>query len=270
MKKIVFVIGCLVLGLFLAPVAMAAVVVTAPPGGGIVGSAHDLAAGYPPAGPAVTDTLGRICIYCHTPHHAYKAFGVAIGSGEMAPTAAYDYLPLWNHPFSTTLAFDTYSNGGGGPLPPSPQASQAMLSGMVIGQSSLLCLSCHDGTQAVNTYGTVDAKVQSIGAGYVVGANIIGKDGYLGNHHPIGFSYAAVQSADTGIRDAATTLLVVLGAGETIAEHLYGGDGRMECGTCHSVHNIGNSGETLLWRSDTRSRLCLTCHAKAPLPDPIP
>jgi predicted CXXCH cytochrome family protein len=36
----------------------------------------------------------------------------------------------------------------------------------------------------------------------------------------------------------------------------------MECSTCHSVHNKGNGGETLLWRSDQNSELCLTCHDK--------
>jgi len=36
----------------------------------------------------------------------------------------------------------------------------------------------------------------------------------------------------------------------------------MECGTCHAVHNKGNTGESLLWRSDQNSELCLTCHAK--------
>jgi len=30
----------------------------------------------------------------------------------------------------------------------------------------------------------------------------------------------------------------------------------------HAVHNKGNTGETLLWRSDVNSELCLTCHDK--------
>ena len=46
-----------------------------------------------------------------------------------------------------------------------------------------------------------------------------------------------------------------------VRDHLYGA-GTVECGTCHSVHNTGNSGEALLWRSDQQSELCLTCHAK--------
>jgi predicted CXXCH cytochrome family protein len=36
----------------------------------------------------------------------------------------------------------------------------------------------------------------------------------------------------------------------------------LECTSCHSVHNTGNTGERLLWRSDVRSQLCLSCHDK--------
>ena len=36
----------------------------------------------------------------------------------------------------------------------------------------------------------------------------------------------------------------------------------LECASCHSVHNTGNDGESLLWRSDINSELCLTCHMK--------
>jgi predicted CXXCH cytochrome family protein len=45
--------------------------------------------------------------------------------------------------------------------------------------------------------------------------------------------------------------------------HLSGpGNTMLECSTCHSVHNRGNTGEYLLWRSDISSRLCLSCHDK--------
>jgi predicted CXXCH cytochrome family protein len=43
----------------------------------------------------------------------------------------------------------------------------------------------------------------------------------------------------------------------------------MECGTCHAVHNKGNTGETLLWRSDFQSQLCLTCHDKGLYVPPV-
>ncbi len=90
--------------------------------------------------------------------------------------------------------------------------------------------------------------------------NIIGRNAYLGNHHPIGFDYEAASALDREIRspDAAT-----LGGAGVVRDHLYGpGNLRVECGTCHSVHNEGNTGGSLLWRSDTRSQLCLTCHDK--------
>ncbi|MBI5506158.1 MAG: hypothetical protein HY899_15290, partial [Deltaproteobacteria bacterium] len=53
------------------------------------------------------------------------------------------------------------------------------------------------------------------------------------------------------------------GSAGTVRMHLLGaGNTMMECGTCHSVHNKGNTGESLLWRSDVNSQLCLTCHDK--------
>ena len=250
MKKIVFVLGCLVFGLFLAPLAMAG----GDPGTGINLSPHDLH-GYTPV---PDDGLGRICVYCHTPHHAYKLSGVLQGTGPTAPDA-YDYLPLWNHDLSNNLAFDTYYNGPGAPTV-GPKASQAIQNGMTIGSSSLLCLGCHDGSVAINSYGTGSTISRSAGASFVLGGRLIGKDAYLGNHHPIGFDYYAVSAVDTEIRDPDIAMLASAG---TVSSHLYGsGNTQMECATCHSVHNKGNTGERLLWRSDASSRLCLTCHDK--------
>ena len=96
-------------------------------------------------------------------------------------------------------------------------------------------------------------------AAYQIGGN----GHYLGNHHPIGFDYDLVQQADTEIRPSTTTLFTPT---TFISDHLFGGggitSGNVECATCHSVHNKGNTGETLLWRSDQNSELCLTCHDK--------
>jgi predicted CXXCH cytochrome family protein len=151
-----------------------------------------------------------------------------------------------------------YQNGPGAPTR-GAKASQAIASGMTPGSTSLLCLSCHDGSVALNSYG--NNSQLTVSSGGAIGAqHVIGKDNYLGNHHPIGFDYDAVQSVDKEIRsaDAAT-----LGSAGSVRDHLYGeSNTKMECGTCHSVHNTGNTGELLLWRSDMRSRLCLTCHDK--------
>jgi predicted CXXCH cytochrome family protein len=245
------------------------------PGNGINLTPHDLAqsgngmGGY---NASPVDTKARICIFCHAPHNAYKLSpanggpAIGLGGGPTAPDA-YDYIPLWNHTLPAATVYTMYYGGPGAPQT-GPMAQQSL--GAVAGSTSLLCLSCHDGSVAVNAYGngsqistSISTGTATIGAGYV-----IGKDGILQNHHPIGFSYSAVYPTDTGIRNPATA---ALGTAGFVTSHLYasqalGATDTMECGTCHSVHNTGNTGETLLWRSDTSSRLCLTCHAKGDPP----
>ena len=238
-------------------------------GAGINGTVHDL--GTANNGMNFTaipaDPLQRVCIFCHAPHSAYKLSpanggpGLGVGGGPQAPDA-FNYLPLWNHELTGNYAsYSMYQNGTGAPTK-GPKASQAIKNGMEPGSTSLLCLSCHDGSVAVNSYGNTSqlSSSRSSGGSTIGPQYVIAKDNYLGNHHPIGFDYDAVQAVDSEIRSADTA---TLGSAGTVRDHLLGvGNTRMECGTCHSVHNKGNTGETLLWRSDTNSRLCLTCHDK--------
>jgi len=231
------------------------------PDTGINNTVHDLSTAHNGMSYEATpaDPLKRICIFCHAPHNTYRLNGTGIGAGPEAPPE-FDYLPLWNHSlegFST--AFLPYDNGPGAPQT-GPKASQAIINGITLGSSSLLCLSCHDGSIAVNSYGNGDQLSQSTGTAKMSSAYVIGKDKYLGNHHPIGFDYILVKAGDNEIRDADNTFLTPT---SFIRDHLSGaGNRRMECTTCHSVHNKGNNGETLLWRSDQNSELCLTCHDK--------
>lgn len=238
------------------------------PGAGILGTPHDLATAHHGMGyenPA--DPLDRVCIYCHAPHNTYKLSpanngpGAGIGAGPMAPDD-YTYLPLWNHTV-TVEAFTMYQNGPGAPTV-GPKASQAIdQNPLGPGPSSLLCLSCHDGSVAVNAYGNSAQLAHSRGpidGGRIGVVYQIGKDGYLGNHHPIAFNYDAVAAVDGDIVSAD---VASFGAAGAVRNHLYGaGNDQMECGSCHSVHNKGNGGETLLWTTDTASGLCLTCHDK--------
>jgi len=214
-------------------------------------------------------SLNRICIFCHAPHNAYRlASAAGTGAGPVAD-AAYNYLPLWNHQLPNAVpTYQMYENGPGAPLAGS-NASQAIAQTMKPGNVSLLCLSCHDGSIAVNSYGNSDQPVASVGAGgkFISSQYQIGKDSYLGNHHPIGFDYDNVKALDTDIRDADATQLT---STSLIRDHLFGNgqtgatasQSYLECATCHSVHNKGNKGEKLLWRSDQNSQLCLTCHNK--------
>jgi predicted CXXCH cytochrome family protein len=229
------------------------------PGDGIVGSVHDLSTsgnlGY-----ATSDPLDRICIWCHAPHHA------------MEYTGDIDYLPLWNHGV-TTLFYNTYqSDFGGGPM-----ASGALPLGfedahLFNGEDSLqqpgsvsrLCLSCHDGSVAVNEYGRDPQRLysQEHGTDIIDDQFKIGALGNLTNHHPIGFSYEDVAALDDEIAPMATAV-----GGTTIAGLLYDNSAGinanfMECVTCHDVHNTKNTGETLLWITNESSQFCLTCHLK--------
>jgi predicted CXXCH cytochrome family protein len=263
MRRITPALLVVALGLFLPMHAMA-YTGSYTPGTGINGTVHDLATSHNGMNYTASPSdapLNRICIFCHAPHNTYRLSTATGGAGPLAP-AAFDYLPLWNHNLN---GFDTnftmYDNGPGAPQN-GPHASQAILNGMTPGSTSLLCLSCHDGTIAVNQYGNVDQLPGSISNGSTMMAPsyLIGKDKYLGNHHPIGFNYDDVQAGDPEIRNADSAMLTPT---TFVRDHLYGsGSSMMECATCHAVHNKDNTGEALLWRSDQNSELCLTCHDK--------
>ncbi len=228
-----------------------------PPGSGFVGSVHDFSGRLHPNG----EPAASACVSCHLESSDTSQIPVP---GDMrlpsvvsltAENSAWPgdprghtarSLPLWHDSTIVHAAYAMYQNGPGAPTR-GPRASQAIANGMSPGSTSLLCLGCHDGSVAINLYG-----------------NTIGGDSFLGNHHPIGFDYEAVRAVDKEIRlaDAAP-----MGTAGVVRDHLYGaGQARMECGTCHSVHNLGNTGESLLWRSDMKSRLCLTCHDKGTNP----
>lgn len=201
--------------------------------GTITGTAHDLSGqGY--AG-------GQICVVCHTPH-----------GGNTTVTDA----PLWNHAV-TTATYTLYSSStlNAGPL--------AQPSGV-----SKLCLSCHDGTVAIDSFGV------ATGTSFMTGKKAVGAaaQGSLANDHPIGFTYdAALVTLDGSLNS--TTNSVTIGTGGTrtktgtIASLLLF-NGKLECASCHDVHNSftannGTAGGAPLLRiSKAGSTICLTCHNK--------
>jgi len=264
MKKSLSVLFAIVFVLSLATIALATTV----PGTGIDATFHDMSTNGASAALGETadhNGLNRICVYCHAPHNTNKP-----------DTGLNKYRPLWNHDPSLQTAFDMYSNGTDVPNQVAHQ-SQAMvaLSGVTApGSVSMLCLSCHDGTAAVNSYGYVG----NTGAGRGTGGNTVsaravigGPGGILGgdlsNHHPIGFPYAAAYPADDEIADPATsghlldaTIGVKAGGPQTINDLLW--NGNVECVSCHDVHNTKNGGTKFTWVQDRQSALCITCHLK--------
>ncbi len=252
----------------------------APAGSGIKNSKHDLSSltGLDTFYPSITSTgtkdpLDRVCIWCHAPHHTMVT----------ADAAGIEYLPLWNHEV-THQTYTVYeSDFGEGPEASGMAgvgvahdneqfADRHLLNAVSHGELgqpggvSRLCLSCHDGSVAVNEYGRDPQREYSqsgnngakINAQWMIGGNPYG----LLNHHPIGFNYLAVAAVDDEIADPSTP---ISGSGSaemtTIGSLLYNG-GQMECVTCHDVHNSKNTGETFLWVSDRQSAFCLTCHLK--------
>ncbi|MFQ6108814.1 MAG: cytochrome C, partial [Candidatus Aminicenantales bacterium] len=84
----------------------------------ISGTAHDFSGD-------TWNTSGEICIVCHTPHNADTSVSAA---------------PLWNHDV-TTATYTLYSSS----------TLDATLGQP--GDISKLCLSCHDGTVAIDSFG---------------------------------------------------------------------------------------------------------------------
>ena len=292
MKKVLVTIaavGCLAA----AGTALAGI----PAGTGVNGSLHDMTKVVP----GTADTMGRVCVYCHTPHHAV----VSQGSSN---------LPLWNHEITADNQFLPYqwatpNNSNGGAFD---------IFDPVAGPSRL-CMSCHDGSIAIDEHGPAFAQ----GGGTKIGdwgtthdgagrANL-GKD--LSNTHPIGFDYNAIAafrnskaqnasaSASTALNSGAEIVDSSKGyaltitpsttagqyntvtrnaGGKIIADNLYGGN-IMTCATCHEVHNKENATQSpyaggitfpdgfggqqtapnyFLYAKEDKSLICLSCHVK--------
>jgi len=197
--------------------------------GTIIGSKHDFSA------TGTSDFAGtttQVCVYCHAPH------------------AATTVTPLWNH----TESAATYT------MYTSPTLDATM--GTAPGNTSKLCLSCHDGTVAIDSFGGNTAPT-----GVKFSANSTKNLGTnLGNDHPIGFVYdTTLVGKDPGLADPATTN-VTIGTSNTgllAAKMLI--NGQMECASCHDVHNStsGTAQEDKLLRiSSAGSALCVACHRK--------
>jgi predicted CXXCH cytochrome family protein len=179
---------------------------------GISGTAHDLSAS---AGG------GQICVVCHTPHNAIE------------PTAG----PLWDHTLTAVTDYGAYT---------SDTLTATDVDGDP-GSTSLLCLSCHDGTVAVDAFGG------AAGSGNIgTGAANLGTD--LTDDHPIGFTYSTtLATTDGGLIDPTTlTDIELFGAS----------DDQLECASCHEVHDNANSPFLRVSNTTPASGLCLTCHIK--------
>jgi len=177
----------------------------------------------------------QTCIVCHTPHDAAD-----VGT----------FAPLWNHEVTAVALYTLYGSDTLNAAPTQP-------SGV-----SKLCLSCHDGTVAIDNYGgnLAGAKyIDGVGGDF---ADVVAFGADLSNDHPISFIYdAALVTADggTGLESPDADS----GLGGSIDEDLLFA-GSLECSSCHDVHDAASAGAAghLLVMSNSDSDLCLTCHIK--------
>jgi predicted CXXCH cytochrome family protein len=166
--------------------------------------------------PGVSIPGNQVCLPCHTPHNALLP-------GE-------DNV-LWNHA-ETQETFVMYSSQAGQPEGPSK-----------------MCLSCHDGVTAIDSYGG------NTGSTVIVGSSALGTD--LSDDHPIGIEYPT--NLPTEYQDPSTfDPGINLGPGVQLIP--INGVDRVECTSCHHVHNNGLG--NFLRVPVVESYICLQCHIK--------
>ncbi len=226
---------------------------------GILGSPHDFSSqswNTDPADPAT------VCSTCHTPHHADSTV-----------------VPLWSH--QTTAATFTMYNKTTVPISDMAAIPAASPNG-----PSLACLSCHDGTVAINTYGgspKFGGLLTTHGtATYVTNGALIGTD--LTHSHPISLTYNAALVGTGPTQDKwlynpdSTPVLTpdsgafVPGNDMTLNGFLLNGTHQLECTSCHDVHNqegtpfdIVNNPKLVKivgTQAGKGSLLCRSCHNK--------
>lgn len=214
-------------------------VASAPGSAVITGTKHDLSTTFEPFS-------DRVCAFCHTPHHA---------NTDVAG-------PLWNRFVDQGQVYSVYQSATMDTVPGAPNFSV-----------SEVCLGCHDGTLATAVVNgimgsTAHDLVNAPGPGGIPDTTSYpncrnchgefygdppaawqGTD--LSNDHPIAMTYP------TPAEDAAfqTPPDPVNGWG-----HLPLWDGKVQCPTCHAVHDPTH--QPFLRTSNAASQLCLNCHVK--------
>jgi len=206
--------------------------------GSIAGSLRDMSNETWNGGDPVNGIQGQICNVCHAPHGGANA---ALG-------------PLWNHDVPTHNTYTMYTS-------PLNTLDGAMLDAAPSG-ASFLCLSCHDGTVALNAFGgqTGGANMTYIGARFQLGSD-------LSNDHPIGVEYNdTTAGADGELKIPSTATQRIGGAVDfkdgTVLDTMLDGGATVQCNSCHDVHNHFTDGDKFLKVTKTGSAICLACHIK--------
>jgi predicted CXXCH cytochrome family protein len=202
--------------------------------GSITGSPHDFTSGNP--NPTYKNLTTQTCVSCHTPHAADTATSAAA---------------LWNHA-NSAQSYSTYSSSTMKAAVGAP------------GPSSKLCLSCHDGSIAVDSFGGAAGNVAK--KMDPTSRKTVGSGNALTDDHPIGFTYDSNLATLNGSLFDPASKNVTIGASPTKSGTissllLYAG--KMECSSCHDVHNTFTTADPGMVKISTASSaICFACHNK--------
>ena len=155
----------------------------------------------------------RVCIFCHTSHSSNPK------------------SPMWNRKQSGAY-YTLYNSSTLDANPGQPDGT------------SILCLSCHDGTVALgNTY--KNPKSASFAHSMTKRGNL-GTD--LSDDHPISFVYdSELASQDGALIDPSK-----------LKRHVLDSNNKLQCTACHDSHKDLNG--NFLKVPNESSLLCLSCH----------
>lgn len=201
---------------------------------GITGSKHDLSTSG--GGTIKSTDQTEICVFCHTPHDAIKN----------------NNIPLWNHTLSTTANYGVYTS------PTFDATDSADLGGVTATNAAVsnLCLSCHDGTVAVNSLNNASNAnpTTTMATTLITGSANLGTGvDALKNDHPVNFTYNPGTGAglDAGLTPTASLVGVKLYSN------------KVQCASCHDPHTSADpSGKAFLRVTMAGSSMCLKCHVK--------
>lgn len=209
---------------------------------GVAATKHNLSTTHSATGQTIYSDNTEICVFCHTPHDAIKN----------------NNITLWNHTLSSVASYGVYT---------SPTfdgaASITDLGGVTAATAatSNLCLSCHDGTVAINSFNNpsninpTTAMTGTATGGVLPSTSSTNLSNDLTNDHPVNFTYDSTLATNDGFL---INPVDAKGSGLTNGLKLF--SGKVQCASCHDPHT---SAQGAFLRTDmTGSKLCLSCHSK--------
>jgi predicted CXXCH cytochrome family protein len=200
-------------------------------GRGVNASPHNLSINGP--NPAYAFDEIRVCVFCHTPHNASSTW----------------LAPLWNRALPVENQYQMYKS-------PNFNSKVTFASSMPTG-ASRICLSCHDGTLALNRYGGTPLDNRGTAPKFLTGAANLTTN--LSDDHPISFYYSEELALSAHlVSPSLLTGPVKLESGVLV-----------QCTSCHNPHDnefgkflVMNNGDSTKpgYNSAVPSPLCVTCH----------